>query len=228
MASLDVARRQMALHGEALHAQAQVEAANARELLCRGGIATVPEAEGIDPLRLVIPSAQFGLSGHELEEAVRSAGIMLEYAGLEHVLAIFSIHDEHGTGEVFARKIVDATREYRAHPHMTDRLAAAKRVGEWLRKQPLPVAALKPRSAWLADSRARVPLHEAEGKVAAESFFPYPPGSPVLVQGEIVPEGFAEAVDLMKTAGVHFQGPSDPSLRTMQVLHDGTANLTNI
>jgi arginine decarboxylase len=85
----------------------------------------------------------------------------------------------------------------------------------------LPHQVMTPREAWLAPKRVRLSLHEAEGHVAAESLFPYPPGSPILVQGEVIPPGFAEAVTLMKKAGAHFQGPSDMSLSTIQVVHDG-------
>jgi len=230
MASLDLARRDMVLNGRVLLAAAVSEAESARQSLLRAGIDYFRPGGPSDLTRLVIGSVQFGMTGAGLYARLRDGGVQAEYAGLLYVVFVFSIGDAPGSGT----RLVEALERIRKEPGTgrcgargvskvavdgspAEDVARAVDAAQALAGVDLPVRALTPRQAWTAKWR-EVPLSQSVGRVAAESVFTYPPGSALLVAGEIVPPWLPGMVEEFHLLEGHFQGPADRSLGTLRVV----------
>ncbi len=230
MASLDLARRDMVLNGQTLLSSAVSEAETTRQGLARAGIDYHQPEGPSDPTRLVVGSAQFGLTGAGLYTRLRDEGVQAEYAGLLYVVFVFSVGDSPGSGA----RLVEALEEIRkatgagasgargtgratAGASPAADVARAVDAAQALACVDLPARVLTPREAWTAKWR-EAPLFQSVGTVAAESVFIYPPGSALLVAGETVPAWLPGMVREFHLLEGHFQGPADQSLATLRVV----------
>ncbi len=216
-ASLDAGRRQMVYEGKQLWQQALELSHEARErinqipgLQCLGKeILSKPEITYWDPTRLLIRVDGLGLSGAQAEKWLRQAGVQMELAGLNHILALITIGD--GPSEI--SKLVDGLRNM-AHQHK----GQAQRQAVSLTALPLPgEMRLSPREAMLSSWR-QVELAKAKDDVAASSLTPYPPGISVLVPGEQVT---ARSIDFLKEClqkGIEIRGWADAKRKTIWVV----------
>jgi len=220
LASLDAARRQMAMHGEALLTRTLAGAARVREaidampgcevvgesLVGRPGIATW------DPLRIVIDVRGTGRSGYEFAAELRASDdIYVELATHATIVLVLGVAQP-----------LDALDRF-AHDFAQTRLRLQREgSAEALVR---PVAALRnetvvsPREAFLGEAEA-IPVDDAVGRVSCESIAGYPPGIPALLPGErITSELIAYLRDIV-AAGARLHGASDPEFRTINVLRD--------
>jgi arginine/lysine/ornithine decarboxylase len=84
----------------------------------------------------------------------------------------------------------------------------------------LPPQAMTPRQAWLTTPE-KVPWSEAKGRIAGEMAAPYPPGIPLIYPGEIITQEIWEYLEDCRTGNRHLNGPSDPRLTSFLVLPEG-------
>lgn len=54
-----------------------------------------------------------------------------------------------------------------------------------------------------------VPIQQAVGHIAATSIIPYPPGIPLIFEGEKITENHIEQIVSLKKAGAYFQNDKD-------------------
>ncbi|MCD8104106.1 MAG: hypothetical protein LUF35_03660 [Lachnospiraceae bacterium] len=75
-----------------------------------------------------------------------------------------------------------------------------------------------------ADDMPREPvlLKDAPGRIAAEFVYLYPPGIPLLVPGERIPEQFPGLLDEYRQAGLQVQGMEDYSARMLRCIVENT------
>ncbi|MCD8015975.1 MAG: decarboxylase [Lachnospiraceae bacterium] len=66
--------------------------------------------------------------------------------------------------------------------------------------------------------REPVPLEQSPGRVAAEAVYLYPPGIPLLVPGERVPDRLPDLLARYQAMGLQVQGLADYSVRTLLCL----------
>jgi arginine/lysine/ornithine decarboxylase len=218
IASLDVARMQMATQGRALLSQALTLARQARERLrtiagihCIGTEAIGrPGIAGYDETRLVITVTDLGATGYELASFLRlHHRVQVEMADLHNVVALVTIGDRQADidrlvdgVERFAATAVGSSRQSRnGRPRL---VKAAEQMAT-------------PREAFLAD-HVEIPFQTSAGHVCAEVVTPYPPGIPVLCPGERITQETIDYLLLEIAAGAHIQGPADERLRTIRVL----------
>ena len=218
MASLDAARRQLAVHGEALLTHTLAAAATAREAINRvPGCAVVgpefvgrPGVSSWDPLRIVIDVRGTGCSGYEVADALRvTYDVHVELATHATCVLILGIAQPSEDLERFAHDFAE-TVERVSRPGEAPALA---RSPDALNNE----VVTSPRDAFLGETEV-VPVDDAVGRVSAESIAGYPPGIPALLPGERVT---AEAIDYLRsltTAGARLHGASDPSFKTINVL----------
>jgi hypothetical protein len=64
----------------------------------------------------------------------------------------------------------------------------------------------------------RIALKEAAGRISAEMVVPYPPGIPLLYQGEVISEAVIGEIMKLAAAGAKFQGAVDDTMRTISIL----------
>lgn len=214
MASLDLARRQLALQGEKLLGRALELAQGLRERLSRiRGLRILAEEHlpgssfSLDPTRLVISVQGLGLTGYQVYGLLAERGnVFIEMADAVNIVAIVSI----GT----TREDCDALAQVLEDIAVRDRLPAGVpplRPPVGYRKR------MKPRDAWFSPAR-RVPLAEARGRICAEAVAVYPPGIPAVAPGEEITPEVHEYLTAVGKLGLPCQGPSDPTLKTIKVV----------
>jgi lysine decarboxylase len=225
-ASLDSARRACAVDGESLLGAALRGLAATREAVREvPGLDVLDERlagqAGVfayDPLRLAIDVRGTRTSGYDLARRVREQDdVHVELAGENVMVAVFGMgEDVAAAGE----RLVSAL--HRA----VDALSAEERdPGEEGFAPPPPWGelAMTPREAFLGPQEV-VPVHEAVGRVAAESLAAYPPGIPNVLPGERLT---AETLDYIQKAidrGGSLRGATDRALRTLRVALEGDAS----
>ena len=239
--SIDAARRQMVEGGEALWSQALRLAALARRRLAAiPGIAVldwngaahgaVPAgaaqtgasqagaaqtgAVDFDPVRLTISAAAVGLSGYELERALRAEhAVAIEATDPHNIVANITFADSEASVE----RLAAALSAVAAEAHASGKKAA-------MRGSPkLPLGgrqASSPREAFFGARRA-LPLAACVGRVSAEMVVPYPPGIPVLGPGEEISAGAVEYLREAAAVGILIHGPRDLTLATLEVVAEG-------
>ena len=224
LASIDAARRQMALDGERLLERTIALAERARRLLNALPGVSVLSADrlGIDPCRfdptkLVIDVHELGLSGFAAEHALRDRfAIQPEMSDLVGVACLITIGD---TEHSIDRLTTAFTRLSAERPGPAG--------GSHLRSTGSAIApgeqALSPREAFFAPSRA-VPLADTVGQVSAELVIPYPPGIPVLAPGDIISGEKIEYLQHGVSLGMYLSGPADPRLATLRIVDDGATS----
>ncbi|MDQ6781628.1 MAG: PLP-dependent transferase, partial [Candidatus Eremiobacteraeota bacterium] len=227
LASLDVARMQMATQGEALLSRTLALARQTRrELNAIEGVYCMgrdqvgrPGVAGYDETRMVINVKDLGYTGYEADAILRERfGVQIELADLFNVVALVTIGDTETT----VARLVAAVRGL-AH---ADGSGAAIAPSGMLRQRlqhgtyrlpPIPEQVVTPREAFLSD-HVEIGLDESIGKICAEVVTPYPPGIPILCPGERISSEIVEYLQLERRAGSHMQGPVDPQLHTIRVL----------
>lgn len=203
MASLDTARRDLAVRGAELWGTAIDRAQSARRLL--NGLPGIRVPETDDPTRLVVGVRGRGINGQEAARHLWSRGVAVEFSGPSYFVAVVTPGDSPESITL----LVDAVASL---PMGT---GAPKPVPAL----PIPEVAVTPREAYLG-AKQPIPLMQSVGRIAAEVIAPYPPGIPVLVPGERITTPVIEYLLFARKLGHHLQGPTDPSLATIQVLKE--------
>jgi lysine decarboxylase len=218
MASLDAARRQLAIHGEALLTQTIAASMRAREAIAAvPGCAVVgegfvgrPGIAGWDPLRIVIDVRGTGCTGYEVAAALRASyDIYVELATHATLVLVLGMAQPLEPLERLAHDFAETVR----------RIARAGEVATIARP---PAAfehstALPPREAFLGASEA-VQTSEAVGRISCESVAGYPPGVPALLPGERITDEVIEYLRALTFAGARLHGAADPTFATVRVL----------
>nr|WP_281277498.1 aminotransferase class I/II-fold pyridoxal phosphate-dependent enzyme [Thermodesulfitimonas autotrophica] len=216
LASLDAARRQLALSGERLCRRLLSLAAEARRALRRfeavAVLAAAGEGYSLDPTRLVLNFGAAGLSGYEAARLLRRHGVVAEMADFANVVLLLS--PGHGKQEI---KALTRAVEAVLAQHPVARAGRGAGGARLFFPAPPPLR-LSPREAWLAPAES-VPLEAAVGRVSAAVVAPAPPGIPVLVPGEEVTEEVANYLEKLKEKGVPVHGMEEgvdrPALRVV-------------
>ncbi len=222
MASLDAARRQLAIHGEALLAETIAASARVREAIdALPGCAVVgegfvgrPGIAGWDPLRIVIDIRGTGCTGYEVAAALRgSYDIYVELASHATIVLVLGLGQPVEPLERLAHDFAETVRRM-ARPGLAP---AVIRPPTSLEHE----TAIPPRDAFLGESEA-VPVDEAVGRISTESIAGYPPGVPALLPGERVTAEVVAYLRELTAAGARLHGAADATFSTVRVLVGAT------
>ena len=222
MASLDAARRQLALHGEQLLWETLRAIEVAREKLeTIEGIALVDASligrmgvAGYDPLRIVLDVRGTGRTGYEIADALRrSYDVHVELPMQATVVFIVGLGEQAAT----LRRLAGDVDE------------VVKRLSEPGATAPIvpPAASLgyevvvSPREAFLGEAE-QVLVDVAVGRISCESIASYPPGVPALLPGERISAETVEYLRRLASSGARLHGASDPDFQTINVLVEGS------
>jgi arginine decarboxylase len=218
MASLDGARRQLAVHGEGLLSRTLAAAERARRAVdAIAGIEVVgedmvgrPGVAAWDPLRIVIDVRRTGCTGYEVAAALRSDyDIHVELATQATMVLVLGLGQPDDELERFAHDFEVTVRRM-------SRNGDTRALGR-------PLASLRyevvvpPRDAFLGESE-RVAVHDAIGRISAEAIAGYPPGIPALLPGERITTEVVEYLRELTVVGARLHGASDASFATVHVL----------
>ncbi len=204
MASIDIARMQMATEGrmrwaEALRLADRLRAAadELPGLRCLGAAdCQTPGASGLDRTKVTVDVTGLGLTGPEAD--ARNVLFLVTYADTEETIEKL----------ITALRALVKERQGRAADMAEDTLPSLP---------PVPETAADPRTAFFAP-KERVTFETAAGRIAAEQVMFYPPGIPILVPGDRVTEDAIRYIRAMQAVGRKVVGPEDASLQTLLVL----------
>ncbi len=200
MASLDSARREAALHGRDHFEKARHIAERIRAGAKNAGY-DVLESEGKnDPTRVVISAAASGMQGNELGMALfeqyHIAAEMTDRFNI--VLVVTAANTEEDAKKLIAA--LNALGDGKSGPGPVTS-AGENAVSYFF---DLPEIARSPRDAYFSKKRT-VRIEEAKGLVAAEEIVVYPPGSSIIVPGEIYNEKIIGTIRACTKAGLTLQ-----------------------
>ncbi|MFM9134158.1 MAG: aminotransferase class I/II-fold pyridoxal phosphate-dependent enzyme [bacterium] len=214
LASLDLARRDLIVHGPRWIPDSVADAEEFRARLRHGGRFSVadpalladPSVVSLDPLRIVVDTAHGGISGHEARRLLfHENGVHAEMSTDSVVVLLVGAGSDLDVDRLAA--------SFAALPSRDDDGFTAL--------PPLPPPGdrvLGLRDATLADSVV-MSARDAVGRVSADSLAAYPPGVPNLLPGEIVT---AEVVAFLQAAASaphgYVRGACDPGVRTLRVV----------
>ncbi|WP_306461622.1 aminotransferase class I/II-fold pyridoxal phosphate-dependent enzyme [Alkalicoccobacillus porphyridii] len=224
LSSLDTARKQLAINGEALLTEAislaQYTRAQINEikgLTCLGdSILRSESAFAYDPTKLIISLKELGITGHDAEVWLREHyRIEVELSDLYNILCIVSFGDTKEKVDV----LIQALQELADQQHLQSK-GTQKSLDIYV--PDVPTLALSPRDAFYADVES-IPFHQSAGRIIAEFIMVYPPGIPILLPGEIITEENLSYVQKNLEAGLPVQGPEDESLQTLLVIKEQQA-----
>ena len=232
LASLDIARLQMAEAGAAHLARAVGLARKLRrEVNAMPGLFSFGEermggagAFALDPLKLTVTVTGLGLTGAEAAHILRHEHkIEAELFDAQNVLFLLTYADtEESAGRLLAA--LRSLAQRRTAQAVTAAAAAiavpdGRKAQAAVRLPAAPPVAIPPREAFY---RRSVPcrLREAAGRIAAETIAFYPPGIPVICTGEVFTAEVCRYIEAMAAAGLKVTGASDTSLRTLRVVAD--------
>jgi arginine/lysine/ornithine decarboxylase len=221
MASIDLARREMMLHGRDLLEQALVRARDAATRLAAipglrvlrpGDLAGAGTGlHQLDETKLLIGTSGLAADARDVVERLnRVHGVQPELSGTGHVLCISTIGN---TDDDFERLVAGFT-EVASHAGRNSGDATTGLVGDLLAVRPETV--LTPRQAFFAADEA-VSLQGAAGRVAAEAITPYPPGIPLVMPGERLDADVIDLLTALRDAGNPISA-SDPSMEQVLVV----------
>jgi arginine decarboxylase len=218
MASLDAARRQLAVHGEALLERTIAGSTRAREAIdAVPGCAVVGESlvgrpgiAGWDPLRIVIDVRGTGCTGYEVASALRASfDIYVELATHTTLVLVLGMGQPVEPLERLAHDFAETVRRI-SRPGESPVLARPPGAFEH-------ETAVAPRDAFLGPGEA-VAVDDAVGRISCESIAGYPPGVPALLPGERVTAEVIAYLRELTLAGARLHGAADPTFATIRVL----------
>lgn len=217
MASLDCARRQIALEGKGLLDKAIDLANYARReinkipgLYCFGEeILRNPGVFALDPMKITITCRDLGITGYDLDMILSNKyHIQMELSDLYNVLAVGSFGDT----EESINKLLTALREI-----SEDYLSKNTKKPDFMDIPPIPEAVIIPREAFNSN-KVSIPLKESIGMVSGEFLLAYPPGIPIICPGERITSEVINYVQDLKNAGLYVQGTEDPKVENIKVV----------
>lgn len=220
LASLDVARKQLATKGRELIQNAIALADRTRNeintitgLYCVGKeILGTKATYDIDPTKLIISVRGLGITGYEVEVWLRkNYNIEVELSDLYNILCIISVGDTEDTISKLIEAFKHLAEEYFESNKDVDNKAVALRVPN------IPALAISPRDAFYSETEL-IPFKESAGRVIAEFIMIYPPGIPILIPGEIITEKNIQYIQRNIDVGLPVQGPEDESFTNIRVI----------
>lgn len=218
LASLDTARRQLALNGYAMAERALDFADYARSainqiegLYCFGEEILGSEATyDYDPTKITIQVRRLGITGYEAENWLRdNHNIEVEMSDMYNVLCLITAGDNESTVKVLLNALREMAQEFRGQ---------GKAIKELAVKIPdIPHLALLPRDAFYGETES-IPFKDSADRIIAEFIYVYPPGIPILLPGEVITQENIDYITDHVEVGLPVKGPEDRSVQFVKVI----------
>jgi arginine decarboxylase len=217
MASLDCARRQIALEGRSLLEKAIELCKYTRDEInkipgfyCFGEeVLGKPGSYSFDSTKLTISSRELGITGFELDMILADKyHIQMELSDFYNVLAVGSFGD---TKEGMDR-LLSALKEI-----SNDYYGKREPIQDFLDIPTIPRKILNPREAFYSN-KTSISLKDSIGKISGEFLLAYPPGIPVLCPGEEITQEIVDYVHDLKRANLYVQGTEDLTVENIKIV----------
>ena len=215
MSSLDIARRNLALHGVEMFQKTCDFVSYAREEINQIGgyyafgreLCNGDTVYDFDPTKLSIHTRDVGLAGIEVYDLLRDEyDIQIEFGDIGNILAIVSAGDR----ELEIERLISALSEIK-------RLYGKDPTGMFDHEYIPPVVKLPPQQAFYSPKES-VPIEESLGRVCTEFVMCYPPGIPILAPGELVTGEILQYIRYARQKGCFLTGTEDLSIQRLNVV----------
>lgn len=204
MASLDLARYYLASYNEEDLAFFIKEVERFKKILC-----TIPEIEILqtpngckpDPLKITLRSTK-GISGFQLQELLETERVYPELADMQNVLLILPLlkKEQMYPFTKTAEKIASAVKK---EDYEQSFLIRSR---EFLYRDELFSVLSVPFKKMEQTEKEEIPLSEACGRISGEMIIPYPPGIPLIMEGEKITEEKLGILMNLLAQNANFQG----------------------
>ena len=219
LASLDVARKELAISGKEL-LDRTIQLANSirkrinelDHIYCVGDeILEKDAAFDYDPTKLIISVKDLGLSGFDVEMWLReNYNIEVEMSDLYNILCLITPGDSEEEANILVSALAALCKE---------RALLAAKINTQVLLPEIPILAVSPRDAFYSETEL-VPFDDSEGRIIAEFIMVYPPGIPIFIPGEIISEENLVYIKKNRDAGLPVQGPEDFDFRMLRVIKE--------
>lgn len=215
LSSLDLARKNMVLHGKELVEKTVNLAEYAREEINKIGGYYAFSSELIDGdtiydfdrTKLSVHTAEIGLAGVEVYDLLRDEyDIQIEFGDIGNILAIISAGDRHFEIE----RLIGSLSEIK-------RIFSKTKVGMLNHEYIDPEVAFTPQMAFYHDKKS-VLLEDSIGHIAGEFVMCYPPGIPILAPGERITKDIIDYIKYAKEKGSSLTGPKDMKVERLNII----------
>lgn len=209
MSSLDISRKNLALHGKEVFDKVYRIAEYARDEINQIGGYYAYGRELIngnsifdfDPIKLSVHTLDIGMAGIEVYDTLRDDyDIQIEFGDLGNILAYLSIGDRPQDVERLVSALAEIRRRYQKDP-------AGMMSQEYIE----PEVVASPQEAFYA-AKESLPIMETEGRICSEFVMCYPPGIPILAPGEKITKDILKYINYAKEKGCNMTGPEDPDI----------------
>lgn len=215
LSSLDMSRKNLALHGREIFEKVRGLAKYARNEINQIGdyyayckeIINGDSIYDFDVTKLSVNTFDVGLAGIEVYDLLRDEyDIQIEFGDIGNILAYISVGDREREIE----RLVGALSEIR-------RRFKKEKTGMSDHEYISPNVAISPREAFFGDKMS-LPIEQTEGRVCGEFVMCYPPGIPILAPGEIITSEILEYVSYAKEKGCFMTGTEDIKIERLNVI----------
>jgi arginine decarboxylase len=215
MSSLDLARRDLVLHGKEIFKKVTQIAEYARSEINKIGSYYAFSKELIDNdavydfdvTKLSIFTREIGLAGIEVYDLLRDEyGIQIEFGDIGNILAIISVGDRN----LAIERLISSLSEIK-------RLHSKDKTGMFDHEYINPEVVLTPQEAFYS-SKISVPMNESDEKICAEFVMCYPPGIPILAPGERITKEILDYIDYAKEKGCFLTGTEDVKIENINIV----------
>ncbi len=215
MSSLDLARRDLVLHGIETFKKVTEFAEYAREEINKiGGYYAFSEelidgdtVYDFDRTKLSVFTRGIGLAGIEVYDILRDDyGIQIEFGDIANILAIISVGDK----SLAIERLISSLSEIK-------RLYSKDKSGMFDHEYINPEVVLTPQDAFYS-SKVSVPMNESDNEICAEFVMCYPPGIPILAPGERITKEILDYINYAKVKGCFLTGTEDPKIENINIV----------
>ena len=215
LSSLDLSRRNLALHGKEIFARVKEMAQYAREEINKLGGFYAFSSELIDgdaifdfdTTKLSVHTRDIGLAGIEVYDLLRDEyDIQIEFGDIGNILAIISVGDNMFVME----RLISAMAEIK-------RIYQKDKAGMYDHEYINPEVVMTPQEAFYAAKRA-MPIEQSAGQICSEFVMCYPPGIPILAPGERITQEILDYIAYAKEKGCFLTGTEDIHIENINVV----------
>ena len=215
MASLDVARKNMAINGKSEFKRVLELSRYAREEINKiDGLSSFgceligsKSIHSFDETKLSIKVNDIGLTGLEVYDILRDKyNIQMEFGDAYHTLAVISLGDTKQSIDILITALKDIAKNYKTNKPIINKIALHN-----------PQVIVSPRDAFYSHKK-QLKLKDCVGAVSAEFIMAYPPGIPIVTPGEMINQDIIDYIEFLKTQNSMLTGTQDPYVDFINVL----------
>lgn len=231
LASLDMAREQMATEGESLWNSVLELTYNLSQVLDKIPHAMQLSPEFLpanmtkDPTRITLGTWPFMITGYRADDYLDQLHhVTAELPTVNYLTFILGLghtpEDIKALTQSWQRLIETIENDPPKKLSYTQEWQTLNQLSQLIRPLTnITTLLVDPRTAFFANQQP-VPQAQAINQISAEWICPYPPGIPLLFPGEVITEQIITQLLAIQQAGGTITGATDPTLQTLRILEN--------